>query len=163
VATQFERDAEDVKKFCHERIPDGIIRLAQSGKIFELAVEVETTVRNQQRVKEVLLNYEETFSPAFSCSGVLIVCCTPGIATVYRKVLASLSSETQRSVRIFESPRLEGLNEESFGRSGQGLESKLELTQTVSDREILYTNEKSATYLPMAAPIRAGTAYLGNS
>jgi hypothetical protein len=71
ISTHFEISHEDIKRFCYERIPDGIIQLNQDDHRFELAIEVESSARNATRVTEVLERYWETFRRGYECSGLL--------------------------------------------------------------------------------------------
>lgn len=61
VASELEIEASDIRKFCHGRIPDGIIQITNNGGSFELAVEVERTQRSDTRIQEVIDRYKETF------------------------------------------------------------------------------------------------------
>lgn len=152
VATHFELSQEDFKRFCHERIPDGIIQLTQEGQSYELAVEVETSNRNASRVEQVLSHYWDTFRKGYECSGLLLIAVTRPIATMYRTALAQMPEEFQNRVRLLEGTDLQGLNQEAFGSPTANLSRCLDLARTSFHDEIKYSSTKSEIYLSQNLP-----------
>ena len=147
VATHFELGSDEFKRFCHGRIPDGIIQLTQGTESYELAVELESSNRSASRVADVLNHYWETFRKGYECSGLLVVAMTPAIAAMYSKAVAQMPSEFQSRVRILEGLGLQGLNHEAFGRSNQSISRCLDLSRTSCLGTIQYSPTKTDIYL----------------
>lgn len=154
IATPFEMSLEEVRRFCHERIPDGIVRVKKGDRYFEYAVEVERTKRNYSRVNEVLDRYLQTFRRGMECVGLLIVTLDPEITARYRQALEKMPEEFRTRVRLLEGIGLAGLNLDAFGPRAQSQLSTLEFSRKSCPEGPQYSSVKSGILL-------AGTPFRG--
>ena len=150
ITTEFEICTEEIKRFCFERIPDGIIRLSQNGEHFELAVEVESSVRNSTRISQVLENYWQTFRRGMECYGLLVVAITPTVFQMYTRAISKMPPEFQSRVKLLEGQGLLGIRPEAFGIRLKGRPSCLDLTRTTFLEEVTYSPMKSGLFLAQA-------------
>jgi hypothetical protein len=146
VATQYEIDPDDIKQFCHHRIPDGILELTRGGHRFELAVEVETTLRNKLRISEVIERYDQSFKRGLSCSGLIVVSNTPAIHAAYEAALAKCSKPTEEKVLLLLGPELRDLNPQYFGQYNEGPSPSWEKTRSLSQDQAEYVPLNSIGY-----------------
>ena len=166
IATHFELNPEDIKRFCHNRIPDGILRLTQNGQHFELAVEVEASIKDTPRVKDVLESYHQSVKRGLECKGVLIVTMDSKVHSSYTKAIESLPSEFQPKVKLLFGKELSGIRTEAFGELSNGVPSSWELIRTSSQAGTEYASIKSTLYLletPCETPISATWVNQNNS
>ncbi len=151
VATPFELGPDEIAQFCHERVPDGIFRLRQDGEHFEIALEVESSRRNNGRVAEVLGRYWSTFKHRMPCSGVLIAALDPTIYGMYSRSIATMPPEFQERVRLVRGDVLGTLRSEAYGQQTYGLRRCLDFTRTQSLDGIAYTPIKLEVFSPKTA------------
>ncbi len=147
ISTHFEMSADEVKHFCHERIPDGVFRLTQAGQHYELALEVESTVRNMERITHVLERYWQTFKFGMPCSGLLVVAMDATIFGMYSKAIQLRPDEFQARVRLVQGAGLLGIRPEAYGLKVKALSSCLDLIRTTSMGELSYTPMKTNVFL----------------
>ena len=147
ISTHFEMSADEIRQFCHERIPDGIFRLTQEGRHYEMALEVESTVRNSTRVADVLARYWQTFKYGMPCTGLLVVAMDKTIYGMYTKAIQAMPPEFQSRVRLVLGMDLEGLPPEAYGQKTAAIQRCLQLSRTLSQEEITYTPVKSRILL----------------
>lgn len=161
ISTQYEMSMDEVKRFCHERVPDGIFQLTQDGHHFELALEVESSVRNSARINEVLARYWQTFKYGMPCSGLLIVAMSKSVFGMYAKAIQAMPMEFQTRVRLIQGPGLEELKTEVYGQKLGGLARCLDLTRTLSIGEIQYMPVKTEVFLAQTTPYTPQKPLLG--
>jgi len=61
IALEHELGPNDLRYFCFERRPDGIIQITRDDLKYEIAVEVETSAKAKVRIDKILNSYQETF------------------------------------------------------------------------------------------------------
>lgn len=142
IATERELGEDEIKTFCFNRRPDGIIQISREGRSYELAVEVETSLKSEARAKDILDNYERTFDRAMLCAGTIIVAIPPAALTKYREHIEKKSEGFQRRVRIVASPELIELDPKVYGQRAITIETSvrntLEKHRTQSHGQITY-------------------------
>ena len=147
IAMPFEMRPEELSKFCYNRVPDGILRLTQGDQNFELAVELETSVKATDGVRSVLERYWQSVRRGMECYGVLIVATSPQILQRYTHALKQMPAEFSERVKLLEGIGLNGINPQAFGEKNKAIPRVLELTRTESMDEITYTSVKSELFL----------------
>lgn len=143
VSTPFEMSPPEIRSFCHERVPDGVFRLTQGGRNYELALELESSVRNRGRIAETLNRYWQTFKYGMPCTGVLIVAMDNTIFNMYTKAIAAMPDEFQTRVRLLNGPSLGELSTEAYGSRLESASTAWDLTRTTSMDEIVYSPNKT--------------------
>lgn len=151
VATPFEMHPDEIRKFCYERVPDGIVRVTQNGSDFEFAVEFEASVKATDRARDVLNRYWQTFRRSMECKGVLIVAASPLILRRYQRALQELPPECSERIRLLEGIGLNGINPMAFGKREKAISTVLELTRNSDTGFLRYTPVKSEHFLAYAA------------
>jgi hypothetical protein len=146
VASEYEIEPEEVRFFCHGRNPDGIIQLTKGTAIYEFAVEVETSKKNNTKMDAVLSAYKSTFARNMPCAGVIIVAEDPGILARYQKKIAELPSETEERILLVDLKGLKALKTESFGERRESPGLSLERIRNSSQGSIQYTPLKTKDF-----------------
>jgi hypothetical protein len=126
----YELSATGWRAFARDRFPDGAFRLTQDGQHYEIAVEVESTVRSGDRIEKILENYREAFKTP--CSGVLFV--TSGVTNRnrYMKAIAQMPEDFQKRVRVTQGVGSEHLAAEAYGALRTSSDKIWDLTRTES-------------------------------
>ena len=153
ISTQFELDPQVAKHFCHERVPDGVFRLTQDGQHYELALEVESTVRNCERINDVLDRYWKTFKRGMDCTGLLVVAMDETIFGMYTRAIQEMPDEFKHRVRVVKGIGLEGLPSTSYGERTSGLNRCLDFTRISSHGTNTYVPINTGAYL-LKAPLK---------
>lgn len=126
IATEYEINSNDMRKFCHSRIPDGIIQITKDGISVELAVEVERTQRSDTRIQEVVDRYKETFIKNMPCTGLIVVTGNQAIHESYKNKILELPDEFQKMCLVVTSEGLTTLNQKHFGEFKECPQQSLE-------------------------------------
>jgi hypothetical protein len=100
------------------RRPDGLFTLERGNDLpIEVALEVETTLRSQERIRKVLERYVATFTDdPDRLSGVLIVAVTPRIVRHYREMIGQVSEKYQNRFLLSEKLDISDVKETILGR-----------------------------------------------
>lgn len=146
IATEQEWTPDEIKLFCRSRIPDGIIQVTQGDLSYELAVEVETTLKSELETAYVLERYQQTLLRNMPCVGVLIVAGNRGVFRKYERKLAELPSDIQERVLLVRTEGLRTLNSTYYGALGEYPGEVLSRRRTVSQNEGTYISMKTAGY-----------------
>ena len=115
VATEFELYPKDLDGIIQGRTPDALAVLRQGTNEFRVAIEVETSLRSIQRIKDVLFHYRQTFEAQSPCAVVIIVCCEPSIYRRYRAEMNEVPKDLWPNFLIVDSPVLPSLPSTAFG------------------------------------------------
>jgi hypothetical protein len=151
IAAPYEMRPEEIARFCYERVPDGIVRLTQDGDDFELAVELETSVKATDNVQSVLDRYWQTIRRQMECYGVLIVGTSPEILRRYTHALSKMPPEFGERVKLLGDIGLKDINPKAFGQKTKAISDVVEITRTSSTGEIRYSPVKSELFLAQTA------------
>ena len=146
IATEQEWTPEEIKLFCRGRIPDGIVQITQGDLKYELAVEVETTLKSELETVHVLDRYHQTLLRNMPCVGVLIVAGNRGVFKKYERNLTQLPSEIQERVLLVLPEGLRTLNPTYYGILAECPGQALSHRRTVSQNEGAYISMKTAGY-----------------
>lgn len=138
IATEFEYESKDLIPFCYERTPDGIIQITRDGINYELALEVESSPRNVDRMKDLFIKYRKTLSAEMLCQGLIIVCTAQSFLKQYLELAKSIPANIKDRVIITDFDGLEDLKPQYFGERTQRPYSVLERTRTISASGIYY-------------------------
>jgi len=118
VDIKLEHDFTDniVRESFFNRRPDGIIDiLTASGRIAQVALEVECSLKSHERIKEILAKYENTFKLG-RCKGVVIVATQKWIFDAYKTHIRDLPEAVQNQIRLCEPKDILNLRESTFGK-----------------------------------------------
>ena len=138
IASEHEIDLESLKCFCFSRIPDGIVQVKRGNLYYELAVEVELSLKSPARIKEILCNYQRTFELGLGCSGVLIIALSKKTHTQYQSHIAVLPESIRNQILLFSDTQLSTLNTKLFGERWKNSGKPLDLLRTQPEGEIEY-------------------------
>lgn len=146
IATEHEWTPEEIKLFCHERIPDGIIQLTRDSLSYEIAVEVELSLKSERATNLVLSNYRQTFLRNMPCVGVLIIAADFSIVRKYQSLMANLPTEVEERILLTTVEGLDSLNPKYYGTRGLVPGSALETLRQESQGRGSYVCMKSTGY-----------------
>lgn len=138
VATEFELAKRDLDGVLFSRIPDGLVCVRQSHGDFELAVEVETSAKSMERIREIVLSYREVLEARLQCAAVIIVACTKLIYGRYRAEIEKQPEDLRKKFMLFDSPRLVGLKASVFGERRQAMTNRVDFLRTLSTEGPVY-------------------------
>lgn len=147
ISTSFELDAEEIKTFCHDRIPDGLFRLTQNGQHFELALEIESTSRSADRVRHLLNSYWTTFRSGMPCAGLVIAATTSTIFNLYSKLIAEMPEEFRTRVRLHQGIGFKDINTMAYGQIIPSLPKCWDQRGTLSKGSLSYSPIESGNVI----------------
>jgi hypothetical protein len=119
ITPEHELKELEEESFLIGRRPDGMFRLERGDDLpIDIALEVETTHRNQARIRKIIQRYVETFTEdPDRLSGVLIVAITPSIVRSCRESIAEMSGTYKNRFLLSEKTDLSDVKETILGRS----------------------------------------------
>jgi hypothetical protein len=102
-----------------DRNPDGVFTLSREGREpFDVAIEVETTHRNRNRINEVIQAYVDTYDKyPDGLRGVLIVAPKSNIVSAYQQSINQIGQKYPKRFILSERLDLSDVKETIFGRS----------------------------------------------
>ena len=156
LSLEHEWGSDEHRSFCYDRRPDGIIQVArphyekdeQTEIKYELALEVETSIKTNSRIEQILNSYRETLeSKRYPCAGVIIITTKDTVLNAYRKQLEKLPDAFQGGVILMSISEPIVLNEKYFGaRLNSALEnghSTVQTTRTICGGVVKYLPMKT--------------------
>ena len=151
IVTEREVHRGDFKEFSFFRIPDGIVEIKSDTVHCELAIEVETSSKSSERIREILLNYEKTFEKDMPCRGVIFVIPKNDVFNRYQSILEDLQKRSREKILLSRDISLPNLKESLFGKRLPDVRKACEKVRTDSQGVISYI------------PIETDTSVLGNA
>ena len=157
IACENEISPQEYKTFCFDRKPDAIAQITREDIQYELALEVEISLKSISRIEQILSNYVRTWSsPQYFCAGAIIVAPLETVYRVYEREISKLPSAAQDRVILQNSLELETLNPKYFGttheRALQNLHKPLHKTRIVCKSGIQYFPMNSLKTISELAP-----------
>jgi len=116
LSLEHELGTDELKNFCQDRKPDGIVQITRGETQYELAIELETTLKALNRIEKILSAYQNTFeSKKYLCAGVMII--TPQMTAfeTYRRTLEKMPTPFQNRIILQSDLELSSLNPKYFG------------------------------------------------
>ncbi|MCM0606262.1 MAG: hypothetical protein KA715_09240 [Xanthomonadaceae bacterium] len=156
IATEHEIGSFEIKQFCHEKIPDGLIQISNSDGKFELAVEVESTQKNDYLMDELIEKYRATFLKEMICAGLLVVVRNKTILTAYQEKIGKLPPEFEKRILIVTFEGLKSLDSRYFGIQhkypGESLDKIATISQGVVNAVPLFYKDFCSLSSPLSPP-----------
>lgn len=146
LATEHEWRPEEIREFCYQRIPDGIIQITQGNLKYEIAVEVEASLKSEREIGSILTSYRQTFLKRMPCAGLLIVAGTPAIFSKYQEKIAELPPDIEQQILLTTPEGLRSLNPRVYGVRGEVPGPALEQRRNTSKGVGTYFSMKSTSY-----------------
>ena len=116
LSLEHELGQDELRNFCHDRRPDGIVQVTRADTQYELAIEVETSIKALYRIGRILKGYKETFeSKTYLCAGVVIIAPHETAFHAYQNELEKMPGSFRDRVILQSDLELEALNQKYFG------------------------------------------------
>lgn len=125
-ALEHELSTKAIDRFCHSRIPDGIVEVAMGTSRVELAIEVEISRKPTDEIQSIISNYRKTFEFEMPCGAVLIVAPNKGVFDRYKAETENLSQEIESRVVLIPDLELSTLNASIYGSDENRFRKSLE-------------------------------------
>ncbi len=143
LAVEHELNPKTLARFSHGRRPDGIIRLGYGADAFEVAVEVEFSLKSKDRIEEILSRYERTIQNQYHCKGVIFVILSPTAYKTYTAARANLDPAVLPAIRLLDDKRVQNLDPNVYGARRNQPGFDLGLIRTETDGAIEYSSMRS--------------------
>ena len=142
-ALAHELDLSEIRKFCFDRIPDGIVKIVRPDIEYELAVEVETSIKSIPRIRKIFNSYCETWDKkTYPCAGVIIIAPNASAYQAYQNEMETIPEANRKRIVLKNSFELLDLNERYFGTKLndvlQNVQKPLQKTRTVCNEGVRY-------------------------
>lgn len=132
-ATEYELDKESLESFIHGRRPDAIIQISKDTQSFEIALEVEMTLKTIDRIEKILSAYQKTFEKNLFCQGVIIVAGRDDVYQCYSEQLSKWPEEFGNKILLTKDFELKTLKQNIYGRRDDAIRIPLELIRVNSN------------------------------
>jgi hypothetical protein len=146
LSLEHELSRSEISAFCHDRRPDGIVQITRPDAQYELALEVESSVKGLSRVAKILDGYQVTFeSGRYPCAGVIIVATNLSAYRMYRERLLKVPASVRERVLLHTDLELPEMKEKFFGTRLKSILDNPHLPQQKTRSQC----EGEVQYLPM--------------
>jgi DNA-binding PadR family transcriptional regulator len=125
-----EIPSDKLKKFITGRRPDAILRLENIKNSYEVALEIESSIKNNNLIDEILNSYEMTFNGKKECRGVIIVTTSQDIFNVYTKRIGLRTPELEKRILLISINDLDKLNPAVYGKLEPDIKIPLKFDST---------------------------------
>jgi hypothetical protein len=139
ILTEHEIHQNDFEKFCHARVPDGIIQISNADHSFDLAVEVERSRKTESRIDEILEKYKYSFLKGMPCSGLLLLVKDQVLLDLYETRTKKVLPEFEKQILITTLNDLSKLNERYFGELKSTPQGSLEKIGILSQGRSIFS------------------------